>query len=488
MFRELFDTLRRAPLATLVSFLTLWLLLGFAFGTAVLLGPVRWTTNLTRARGWSDGAEKLIVVGFILLLVVVSASLAAKWAVWSMSGRWSSRIAAFTLSLMMAGGAYALWMRPQSVQAATGSSEDKGARFTFGPYPDVRKMRELKEEGYDAVITLLHPAVVPFEPQLLAREQEAARAAQMRLIHLPMLPWISQNADSIAKLRALATEKEGRYYIHCYLGRDRVMMAKRIVEQASGSKVKTEALGKARKITDVRKFERGDYYELEEGVWLTPMPTNEEYAAYILNGRFERVVSLLDPSSPGERKWLEEERAQVALYGMPFENVPLQSEPIDSAAVLGAVEKVKRGAKPVVVHTFLSPSTGKSTVGELFLVAYRSGRPPLAPGSFKEALRAGEGSVVAPHVAIGPTPRPSEIGSYLKARGVRSIVFVGDRPSDELRTGASEAKVELVELTPDAALQRLEKGGPFYLTGSGAAALRKEVEGRFGSAAKLLKK
>ena len=47
-----------------------------------------------------------------------------------------------------------------------------GERFTFGAYPDARKIEELKDEGYDGVITLLNPKI-PFERVLLKQELAA---------------------------------------------------------------------------------------------------------------------------------------------------------------------------------------------------------------------------------------------------------------------------------------------------------------------------
>ena len=68
-----------------------------------------------------------------------------------------------------------------------------GSSFTFGPYPTEDRLAALERDGYTAVISLLHPAVVPFEPKLIADETAAAERVGIEFIHLPMLPWIADN-------------------------------------------------------------------------------------------------------------------------------------------------------------------------------------------------------------------------------------------------------------------------------------------------------
>jgi len=41
----------------------------------------------------------------------------------------------------------------------------------FGPYPTYEELRKLQDDGYTAVVSLLHPAVVPFEPKLISDER-----------------------------------------------------------------------------------------------------------------------------------------------------------------------------------------------------------------------------------------------------------------------------------------------------------------------------
>lgn len=58
-------------------FLYLWLMLGFATGTLVLLlGPARWLTGFVRAGGWGQGAEDALMIGVILTYLALSFLLA----------------------------------------------------------------------------------------------------------------------------------------------------------------------------------------------------------------------------------------------------------------------------------------------------------------------------------------------------------------------------------------------------------------------------
>src|SRR5690349_17815869 len=200
-------------------FLVLWLAIGFSIGTATLLGPVRWVTTLCRAHGFPEGVEKGSVQLLIVLLVAATGAVA--W-VLARAALASERIETHyglpALALLAAGGAVWLWMTPAMLRTRNGAVTTAGTHFTFGPYPDEDRLRDLASERYTAVISLLHPAVIPFEPQLMAREDEAAAHAGIQVIHLPMLPWVSDNAAALAKVRDLARARTGRYYVHCYLG------------------------------------------------------------------------------------------------------------------------------------------------------------------------------------------------------------------------------------------------------------------------------
>ncbi|MGH9390290.1 MAG: hypothetical protein ACRD1Z_11800, partial [Vicinamibacteria bacterium] len=354
-----------------ILFLFLWLMVGFSTGTSTLLGPVRWVVSFFRRSGWKPGAENAAVIAIILVLVCVSAGIAVVLTRLILgSSRGEVRFGLPAVALVATLGAVWLWMDPDRLRIDIGEETVAGSRFTFGPYPDEARLRRLKREGYTAVIPLLHPAVVPFEPVLLGKEREAAARVGIELIHVPMLPWVSENTSALEQIKNLAEGGAGRYYVHCYLGTDRVQLVRRIVEQA-GSPAHIEALSAARSLEERRSFERGDIARLDDRVYLTPYPTDEEFVAFFLTGAVNQVVSLLDPDNPDDRPWIEKERAILFRYRVPLLNMPISNTDYDPGRVLEFAQTVRRLPRPVVVHAFLSASSGMSPAAEAFLQAYR---------------------------------------------------------------------------------------------------------------------
>lgn len=337
-------------------FLWHWLLSGFFLGTLTLAGPVRWATGYTRGAGWSYGAEKLVVLGLIGGLAAVSLllALALTRSTEAAAGRRRYALPAVSLGLFLL--ALALWLNPRLMNgtAAAGPAESfSWSEFVFGPYPEKERLAELKAEGYTAVISLLSKAVVPFEPVLLAREQEAAKETGLELIHIPMLPWVSSNDHVGARLKELARRGPGKYYVHCYLGKDRVNVFKRMLAAAPGAAaVRDLDPSAARSLKGVKAFERGPVAELERDVYLTPYPTDEEFFGYVLNGTVAGLVSLLDPANPENLPWIKKEEAIARKYGLPLSAYPWLA--LDKAGKQKAVREIRAARRPVVVHAFLS--------------------------------------------------------------------------------------------------------------------------------------
>lgn len=465
-------------------FFALWLLVGFPLGTFTLLGPVRWITFLTRTAERNDLVERVAVFAIIALLIAISCWIALVLTrTVTRTPRRSARFIVPALTLAVALGAYAFWLNPDLLKTSMSQERASGAHFTFGPYPNEAKLQQLKAEGYTAVISLLHPAVVPFEPQLLAQEKKNAAATGIRLIHLPMLPWLSQNTASLEQILRLANSRSGRFYVHCYLGVDRVLIVKRLIDQYTAQD--TASLIPSRSLATIPSFERGEIVRLDPDVFLTPYPTDEEFGGYILAGQVNHVIALLDPNSGEDLKWIRAERALMKRYDLPYTLVPQSSRSYDPYRILGAVKLARKAKKPVLVHSFLAPSTGRSPVGEAFMIAYRTGRPPLSPTMFREPLKAGKADVIAPHVAVGPKPDGPEFGTFLRPRGVRSVLYIGDPASPDVKSGkfaCEEARIPYAVFSgmEDDLLKRLSGGGPYYLYGAGAASYRPLITGRFG--------
>jgi hypothetical protein len=223
----------------------------------------------------------------------------------------------------------------------------EGERFTYGSYPDARKIEELKAEGYDGVITLLNPDI-PFENVLLKQEITNGEGADMPVHSYPMLPWISQNEKPLRGIEDLTGDDTKRYYVHCYLGKHRVDYVRQMLNGAEGEPEPRELkpLPKA--------FERGRLIPFDgEKVVLGPYPTEEEWFNFVVSRDVEEVISTLDPDNPDDAPWVEEERRIAEENGLTFTLKSLDAESPDPGAVrdLAAYAKSRNGK--VYLHDFL---------------------------------------------------------------------------------------------------------------------------------------
>lgn len=449
-------------------FATLWLFIGFALGTLVLLGPVRALVSALRRQGAGEMLEKGAVLVSIALLMLITTAVAAAMSRRVLETR--STIVRWTLPAIAVAagvGAYVAWMTP-SLMKSQGGRVEQVARFTFGPYPEYDRLQELKREGYTAVVSLLHPAVAPFEPQLLARETKNAAAAGITLIHLPMLPWISDNETSLARLRELARSNSGRYYVHCYLGVDRVLVARRIVEQ-NVSGVATAAVNSARSLRDVKKFERGAVVELTPTTFVTPYPTPEEFVSYVLAANVDHVIALLDGTDADDARRIADEQKIMKSHAVPFTVIPMSAERYDPVKLLAAVKQVQEIPGSKIVHSFFGPDHKHGALSAAFVAAFRTGRAPLLPSIEKHELRGGAMRLVQPHVAVGPRPEASD-REALSRFGIRHLVCVGtscdDRADEVSGNGWRFSRIDAASLQ-----ETLLGEGPFYVYGTGAETL-----------------
>ncbi|MDB5197233.1 MAG: hypothetical protein JWP88_1604 [Flaviaesturariibacter sp.] len=347
-------------------FLLLWGSWGFTLGTLLLMGPARWIINYIRLHHISEKKESMAMIGCIIVLFVISfviALISTLSVLRTHSKSWS--IALIAIPLVGAVLALAAFMNPK-LMSGSSKQEEFGKGFTIGAYPDMDKMEELKKAGYTSIVSLLHPAVVPFEPKLLAEEKENAIRLGIQLVHIPMLPWIADNQTSIDSLRRFAAANKGKCYIHCYLGKDRVNVARRIIEQASGSARMDGGNFTHRTLDDVEKFERGPVIKLGDNVFLTPMPTQEEYLGYILAANYKQVVNLIDTTDPEAQVRIAEERKNLSALGIQYK-VYHVNEATTPIVMEGIVKEVKSFPKPMIIHPFFSDRIE----AKLFLEAYK---------------------------------------------------------------------------------------------------------------------
>jgi hypothetical protein len=370
------------------TFFYMWLLIGLVLGTAVLVGPVRLITEGMGRAGWEQSSQDHVLIVVILLYLVVSLLL-TRWIVRIMfrarnrNTRWA--IAA-VFTLLAAGTAWE-WSNPAKLLAGIAGGGDGGtynvvggAEFIFGAYPDDAKLDSLKKAGVTAVISLQHPGVV-IEREGISAERDATRIRHLKFIQAPMLPWVSDNEESLEKLREIARHGKGTYFVHCGLGRDRVNVAKRIIE-AEGIRIARSDAKTATGFADrPDPFERGSLAHLESGKWLIPYPNKHEMFGFILGGQAGTVVSLLDATDPEQAAWNAEMEKLLKQYAIPFIMRPLPENNVVRA--MDVAREVKALPPPVTVIAPQTPDEdGKPRTNTEAALAFIRAYGKIAPGSF----------------------------------------------------------------------------------------------------------
>jgi hypothetical protein len=242
-------------------------------------------------------------------------------------------------------------------------------------------MERLKKEGVTAVISLQHPGVI-IEREGISAERDEARKLNLQFIQAPMLPWVSDNEASLDKLREIARTGKGRYYVHCGLGRDRVTIAKRVIE-AEGRRVALSNNAKEAKSFGDRPnpFERGSLAHLDNGKWLIPYPNNEEMYGFVIAGDPATIVSLLDPADPQQAAWNASMETQFKQYAIPFVMRPLPATDLRRAAQIAKeVQAIPDRVTVIAPQTPLEDGkpSAETRVASAFLKAYGA----IAPKSF----------------------------------------------------------------------------------------------------------
>lgn len=343
-----------------ITFLYLAFCLGFPLGLLVLtIGPAAWMASYAQKTNMSLSLEsslgKIIVLLFFIFTILI-----ALWLT-KVVGRIQSkglRFLIFALPFAALVASLSIFsFKPQVMVANTQGIREtqiKGVgkgQFILGSYPDRTHLDQLKYEGYTAVVSLLHEMVIPAEPVLIEEEEENAKQAGIKIIRIPLLPWVSGNEDAIQKIKDLAVNGKGKYYVHCYLGRDRVNVFKTIVKSQAAEAIEANtSLVKTRSLDDLTQFERGPIIKLAEGVYLTPYPTEEEMFGFLLNGTHKIVICILDPKNPSDKTRIEEEMKIFDNYGVKLKNIPITNPSKKQVQML--VDSIKKMERPLVIHGY----------------------------------------------------------------------------------------------------------------------------------------
>lgn len=344
----------------ILSFLFLWLLIGFTVGTFVLVAPVRWLVAGVHRAGGSPGTERVAVITLVIAYIVVSFILALRlngylWRTPSRAIRFGIPAALTVLTLLTAWE----WQNPSALLSGAAGGGDggtvqsaSGATFEFGAYPDEARLRELKREGITTVVSLQHPNDL-VEREGIEEEADAIKTVGLKLIQAPMLPWFSDNKEALDTLRALAMHGRGKFYVHCGLGRDRVNIAKKLIEGLGAKTLVTKGfivgLGFEERS---RPFIHGTLLHLATGVWLTPYPEHEETFGCLVEGRAGNIVLIFDTTDVEQKRRLSDVSSILRGYGIGYSLLPVG---VNGAGATFAADSVHRLPLPVTIVASETP-------------------------------------------------------------------------------------------------------------------------------------
>lgn len=337
-------------------------LIGFAEGSITLMFPVRWAVDYANNHSYSESQQSMLVKIIIFIFLIIAFFTTVVYTkFWISTNNKKLRYITLLSLIVLNVIALSLWLNPSTMNGKAKIEKiesSSSTEFFFGPYPEQSMLADLKTQGYTHVVSLLHSAVIPFEPVLISRERKAVEIEDLELIEIPMLPWVSENEEAIKKLQQIAKIENGKIYIHCYLGKDRINVAKNIISKSSTTvKIIETPLSElsARRIDTVESFERGQINRLEESLYLTPCPTDEEFFSFVFNGYFSSVVCLLNPAKKEDKELINKQKNIFDLYKVNFISLPLIINGKQSNAD-SIVYKVMRLPKPTMVYSLFTAS------------------------------------------------------------------------------------------------------------------------------------
>lgn len=343
-----------------ILFLFTGLSLVFPLGLLTLtIGPVRMISDFAEKENWTEANENLIQKIVVVLFFIFVLFLTIKLTRFLVLNKNKSRntIILFCLGIGLFVSVYIFSFKPEMLINASGINhvnKSAEAEFHFGAYPDEEKLEELKEDGYIGVISLLHSMVIPAEPILMEKEVINAKKVGIQLISVPMLPWIVENDASVLKIKDIARNFKGKYYVHCYLGKDRANVFRNIIEKENKNLIAQSTLG-VKKLNEIKSFERGNIVKLKQNIFLTPYPTDEEFFGFVLNGNTKTVVCILSPKIEEEKERIEKESKIMQQYNQDFINIPLLETDTDET-IIKAIESIKKLKEPMIIHSYSSDS------------------------------------------------------------------------------------------------------------------------------------
>lgn len=301
-----------------------------------------------------------------------------------------------------------------SIIAERRSAKVEIANLVYGPYPELKDLQDLKRDGYDGVITLLHPSL-PFERVLLTEELDNGKLAGIDVRSFPMLPWISDNQDAKAGISALISQPKKRYYVHCYLGQHRT----NLVRQLAANVRPTEAQPLDTLLPV--KLERGFLLTHDNRrIVLGPFPTDSEWVTAVQRHGVKEVVSVLNPANSEDMLWITKLREITRKEGLVLTEMPLDPTRPDPA-------EVQKIADYVRVRSYKVYVLGMLNANWTWALDKKLGGNGVRPVELavRDRLDRGELLRVGQLYVLGPYPTEDEI-KLLKKDGISEIVSLMD--------------------------------------------------------------
>ncbi len=404
----------------------LWLIFFGSFGFAgggvfLLFGLVPLQRHLG-ARGWSqheiDQTLSFFIFGWFLFALLVAAlysrftlHVARPMAALSLAGV-AALAAGFVFYEFLHAGS---WM----LAGRSAAFEEVSQQLSFGPYPEKEQLQRLKDQGYDGVINLLHPAM-PFEEVLTREEKKNAGEVGIPVYSFPMLPWISENKAALLGIRGLIQQPGRRYYVHCYLGEHRVNLVRRMAGYGSSA----EEAGDSRELPE--HLEGGPLFSYEgERIVVGPFPSDEEWFRVLLRHGIREVVSTLNPDDPEDRERMGQVQKISRDYAFVLTERPLNKDAPDPAAVRRLADYLKKSDRKVYVLGLRSDAWATELDKAL-----GSHQGQTASPIEQDAFARGPLLKLNDSVVLGPYPTDAEV-EVLRRAGVRAVVSLLDDDESE---------------------------------------------------------
>jgi hypothetical protein len=297
------------------------------------------------------------------------------------------------------------------------SERNTEGQFTFGPYPNLEDLERLKADGYDGIITLLSP-LIPMENSLLQKETVNGQVVGLEIHSFPMLPWIGNNKDSLDAIKYLikgSMESGKKYYVHCYLGRHRVEVAKQVILKNAEQK-------SSKPLTVFPSvFERGNlYFHNDNKIILGPLPSDEEWLTRIQISDVKEVVVIHDDLQSG---WVQKVRSKIIEMGLKFTFFGTSKEPTEIQ--LKRIQKYVHSLDHTVfIHGY--HSEGKVMALNAFL---RTGHPPIFNSIVSKVLDKSNYHFIGSRFLYGQTLNENQL-KKLRENNIKNFIHIQNKNSD----------------------------------------------------------